>query len=390
MTPRRRAPAWPPPPARRVRARARAPARRLRRAGHGAPRRPARRARPDGPLAVDQRPQPRRRLPAPARAASLLGGRPRRARRGGRGGDPARRPARPEVAPHPGDPARAAATTSTSRWLRDAPLAEARDAPDRAARRRAQDGGVRAAVRLRPPRRARRHARLPRRHAARPAAAAARRSDELHDAMLALTPPGAELELHVNLLRHGRRTCHARSPACAAARCGGCARAARRDRPVTTTWLELDGPAALRPSRPPRVPGVVIACVRPPDGALNRRLYAAVGAAHAGRPAPRGRGVVAGPCRGRRDVAATVAGADAGYASSSPGPTWARRRAAGGGRGRLFRACPGFQGGASAGLPLTRVCLRRGLQLARRGSGCTPAPSTARSRCRTTSRVTSS
>ena len=31
--------------------------------------------------------------------------------------------------------------------------------------------------------------------------------------MLALTPPGAELELHVNLLRHGRRTCHARRPA---------------------------------------------------------------------------------------------------------------------------------------------------------------------------------
>jgi endonuclease III len=40
--------------------------------------------------------------------------------------------------------------------------------------------------------------------------------DELHDAMLALTPPGAELELHVNLLRHGRRTCHARRPACEA------------------------------------------------------------------------------------------------------------------------------------------------------------------------------
>jgi endonuclease III len=37
---------------------------------------------------------------------------------------------------------------------------------------------------------------------------------ELHDEMLALTPPGEELELHVNLLRHGRRTCHARSPAC--------------------------------------------------------------------------------------------------------------------------------------------------------------------------------
>jgi endonuclease-3 len=38
--------------------------------------------------------------------------------------------------------------------------------------------------------------------------------EELHDAMLALTPPGEELELHVNLLRHGRRTCHARRPAC--------------------------------------------------------------------------------------------------------------------------------------------------------------------------------
>jgi endonuclease-3 len=38
--------------------------------------------------------------------------------------------------------------------------------------------------------------------------------EELHDQMLALTPPGQELELHVNLLRHGRRTCHARSPLC--------------------------------------------------------------------------------------------------------------------------------------------------------------------------------
>ena len=37
---------------------------------------------------------------------------------------------------------------------------------------------------------------------------------ELHDAMLALTPAGAELELHVNLLRHGRRTCHAQRPDC--------------------------------------------------------------------------------------------------------------------------------------------------------------------------------
>jgi endonuclease III len=38
--------------------------------------------------------------------------------------------------------------------------------------------------------------------------------DELHDEMLAITPPGQELELHVNLLRHGRRVCDARRPVC--------------------------------------------------------------------------------------------------------------------------------------------------------------------------------
>ena len=38
--------------------------------------------------------------------------------------------------------------------------------------------------------------------------------NELHDQMLAITPPGAELELHLNLLRHGRRTCHAQRPGC--------------------------------------------------------------------------------------------------------------------------------------------------------------------------------
>jgi endonuclease-3 len=38
--------------------------------------------------------------------------------------------------------------------------------------------------------------------------------EELHDQMLRVTPPGAELELHLNLLRHGRRTCHAQRPDC--------------------------------------------------------------------------------------------------------------------------------------------------------------------------------
>jgi len=42
--------------------------------------------------------------------------------------------------------------------------------------------------------------------------------EEMHDEMLAITPRGQELEFHINLLRHGRRTCHARRPECA-----GCA-----------------------------------------------------------------------------------------------------------------------------------------------------------------------
>ncbi len=37
---------------------------------------------------------------------------------------------------------------------------------------------------------------------------------ELHDTMLEITPRGEELELHLNLLRHGRRTCFARKPDC--------------------------------------------------------------------------------------------------------------------------------------------------------------------------------
>jgi endonuclease-3 len=40
--------------------------------------------------------------------------------------------------------------------------------------------------------------------------------EELHDTMLEITPPGEEWELHINLLRHGRRTCHAQRPACRA------------------------------------------------------------------------------------------------------------------------------------------------------------------------------
>src|SRR5207302_332977 len=67
--------------------------------------------------------------------------------------------------------------------------------------------------------------------------------EELHDAMPARTPPGAELELHVNLLRHGRRTCAARRPACTSCSPPAAGRTprptpsrGRHRRPRTATW----------------------------------------------------------------------------------------------------------------------------------------------------------
>jgi len=58
--------------------------------------------------------------------------------------------------------------------------------------------------------------------------------DELHDQMLAVTPPGEELEFHLNLLRHGRRTCHARRPQCAEC-------ALRRMCPSAAAFLGVSG-----------------------------------------------------------------------------------------------------------------------------------------------------
>ncbi|MEI6663196.1 MAG: DNA lyase [Actinomycetes bacterium] len=39
-------------------------------------------------------------------------------------------------------------------------------------------------------------------------------AEEQHDEVCAITPPGAALEFHVNLLRHGRRICHSQRPDC--------------------------------------------------------------------------------------------------------------------------------------------------------------------------------
>jgi endonuclease-3 len=66
--------------------------------------------------------------------------------------------------------------------------------------------------------------------------------EELHDQMLALTPAGQELEFHVNLLRHGRRTCHARNPAC-----GECALARMcPSRQPSTPSVRPDGSSGIR------------------------------------------------------------------------------------------------------------------------------------------------
>jgi len=47
--------------------------------------------------------------------------------------------------------------------------------------------------------------------------------------------------------------------------------------PVVRTYLELDDPAPLRPARTPRVAGVEIARIAPPDGELSRWFYVEVG-----------------------------------------------------------------------------------------------------------------
>lgn len=47
--------------------------------------------------------------------------------------------------------------------------------------------------------------------------------------------------------------------------------------PIVRTFLELDDPALLRPAPAPRIGGLEIARVEPPDGAVSRWLYVEVG-----------------------------------------------------------------------------------------------------------------
>ena len=207
------------------------------------PRAAARGADPHRALAEHERPQPRRRLRAPARALPLLGGGARRAGRGDRGGDPAGRHLEGQVGADPGDPARDPATRRT--WLARAtlPVDEARDVP---------------------------HARC-RASAARPRPACCCSPSACRDVpvdthvarvgpRLGLLRPGAPFEeLHDQMLRHdaARRASSSCTSTCCAtaagpatrsarparsARCGACARAGCADRPSTrgSAILRLD------------------------------------------------------------------------------------------------------------------------------------------------------
>ena len=106
-----------------------------------------------------------------------------------------------------------------------APLEEAREYLCDLPGRGPQDGRVRAAVLVRPARRAGGHARVPRGHAARAVAGEDDRSSGRTTRCCGSCARREDAyEIHVLLIRHGRRTCTARNPAARRARSGGCAR----------------------------------------------------------------------------------------------------------------------------------------------------------------------
>ena len=128
--------------------------------------------------------------------------------------------------------------------------------------------------------------------------------------------------------------------------------------PIVRTYLELDDPEQLRPARPPRLAGVVIARVAPADGELSRWFYVEVGAPH---------GWTDNLGRSSADWqawavlvetwVATVDGERAGYYELLP--------AADSVEVAYFGLLPGFQGQGLGGHLLTHA-LRRALELAPR------------------------
>jgi GNAT superfamily N-acetyltransferase len=128
--------------------------------------------------------------------------------------------------------------------------------------------------------------------------------------------------------------------------------------PVVRTHLELTGPGGLRPARPPRVTGVEIVRVEPPDGEVSRWFYAEVGRPHAwtdhlGRTAAEWQAWA----EGVETWVALVAGRRAGY--------FELRLGGDGVELAYFGLLPEFQGAGLGGHVLTHA-LRRALELAPR------------------------
>jgi GNAT superfamily N-acetyltransferase len=129
-------------------------------------------------------------------------------------------------------------------------------------------------------------------------------------------------------------------------------------REVVITYLELDDPAGIRPAPPPRLEGVEVARVQPPDGALSRWFYVEVGRPHnwidsLGRSDAEWQAWADGV----ETWVATVKGERAGY--------YELREGAGSVEIAYFGLLPAFQGQGLGGFLLTHA-LRRGFELAPR------------------------
>jgi GNAT superfamily N-acetyltransferase len=127
---------------------------------------------------------------------------------------------------------------------------------------------------------------------------------------------------------------------------------------IVRTFLELDDPAALRPAGPPRLQGVDVRHVEPPDGTVSRFFYVEVGAPHAwvdnlGRSDAEWQAWA----EGVETWVATVDDERAGY--------YELRLDGGSVEVAYFGLLPSFQGAGLGGFLLTHA-LRRGLELAPR------------------------
>jgi GNAT superfamily N-acetyltransferase len=132
----------------------------------------------------------------------------------------------------------------------------------------------------------------------------------------------------------------------------------RRRQPIVITFLELTDPAQLRPAAPPRLPGVAVARVEPPDGEVDRWFYERVGAAHAWTDLL-GRSEAEWQAWAERHETwmATVGGRRAGFYELSVQAAAVQVA--------YFGLVPAFQGAGLGGHLLTHA-LRRGLELAPR------------------------